>query len=73
MDTGLAFFVYKRPEHTQAVINSIVQNTFKHIYIFQDGLRDEKDRNAWEEVSPIARGGLFGKMPGRSVQRDFPH
>lgn len=53
MDTGLAFFVYKRPEHTQAVINSIVQNTFKHIYIFQDGLRDEKDRNAWEEVSRI--------------------
>lgn len=53
MDTGLAFFVYKRPEHTQAVINSIVQNTFKHIYIFQDGLRDEKDRNAWEEVSRV--------------------
>lgn len=53
MDTGLAFFVYKRPEHTQAVIHSIVQNTFKHIYIFQDGLRDEKDRKAWEEVSRV--------------------
>lgn len=49
MDTGLAFFVYKRPEHTQAVIHSIVQNTFKHIYIFQDGLRDEKDRKAWRK------------------------
>lgn len=52
---GLAFFVYKRPECTQRVIESIRKNNFEKLYIFQDGLRDEKDRKQWEEVSAMVR------------------
>lgn len=50
---GLAFFVYIRPELTQKVIESIKRNKFQKIYIFQDGLKYEKDRQAWEEVSQL--------------------
>lgn len=50
MDTGLAFFVYKRPQHTAMVMESIAKNYFEHIYIFQDGLRNESDRGEWEQV-----------------------
>ena len=50
MDTGLAFFVYKRPRHTARVIDTIAKNDFKHIYIFQDGLRNMSDRGEWEDV-----------------------
>ncbi len=59
--TGLAFFVYKRPEHTRRVIESIRQNRFQKIYIFQDGLRDEKDRDKWEEVSELVKGIKFAE------------
>ena len=52
---GMAFFVYKRPECTERVIESIKKNKFEKIYIFQDGLRNEKDRDQWEEVSEIVK------------------
>jgi hypothetical protein len=32
------------------VMNTIAKNDFKYIYIFQDGLRNELDREDWEEV-----------------------
>lgn len=50
---GLAFFVYRRPEHTRKVIDSIRRNNFEKIYIFQDGLKNEKDRKKWEEVTAL--------------------
>lgn len=50
---GLAFFVYRRPEHTRKVIDSIRRNNFEKIYIFQDGLKNEKDREKWEEVTAL--------------------
>lgn len=52
---GLAFFVYKRPEHTKKVIESIKRNKFKKVYIFQDGLKKEEDRGDWEEVSRLIK------------------
>nr|WP_300841146.1 hypothetical protein [uncultured Acetatifactor sp.] len=52
---GLAFFVYKRPECTGRVIESIKKNNFEKIYIFQDGLKNEKDREQWEEVSAMVK------------------
>lgn len=61
MKTGLALFVYKRPEHTGKVIESIRKNDFSKIYIFQDGLRDEKDREKWEEVSKLIKGITFAE------------
>lgn len=50
---GLAFFVYKRPDLTQKVLESIKRNQFEKIYVFQDGLRNEKDRKCWEEVNNL--------------------
>lgn len=54
--TGLAFFVYKRPEYTQKVIEGINRNGFEKVYIFQDGLKNEEDRPLWEKVSELIRG-----------------
>ncbi len=56
---GLALFVYIRPEHTRKVIESIRRNDFKKIYIFQDGIKNEKDRNDWEKVSELIKGINF--------------
>ena len=50
---GLALFVYIRPEHTKKVIESIRRNQFEKIYIFQDALKKEEDRPAWQEVSDM--------------------
>lgn len=52
---GLAFFVYIRPECTRRVIDSIKINNFKKIYIFQDGLKNEKDRSCWMEVNRMIK------------------
>ncbi len=52
---GLAFFVYKRPELTKKVIESIEKNHFEKVYIFQDGLKNEADRESWETVSRIIK------------------
>lgn len=51
MDIGLALFTYCRPWHTEQVLNSLKKNSFSNIYIFQDGLKDEKDRRDWEKVN----------------------
>ena len=53
MDIGLAFFVYTRPKHTAKVVETIKKNKFKNIYVFQDGLKKESQRENWEEVSRI--------------------
>lgn len=53
---GLAFFVYKRPKHTKEVIESIKRNHFEKIYIFQDGLKEEKDKQSWEDVTELIKG-----------------
>lgn len=62
MDIGLAFFVYRRPEHTRKVLESVKENGFKKIYIFQDGLKDEKNREEWEEVSRIVKNIDFTEV-----------
>jgi len=52
---GLALFTYCRPEHTRRVLASLDFNHFSHIYIFQDGLKDLKDRTEWELVNKIIK------------------
>ncbi|MCI8314815.1 MAG: hypothetical protein HFH74_07225 [Lachnospiraceae bacterium] len=56
---GLALFVYIRPEHTKKVLESVKQNGFEKIYIFQDGLKHEKDRKQWETVSELIKNVDF--------------
>ena len=53
MEIGLAFFVYKRPEHTQKVIETIKKNCFKRINVFQDGLKNECDKKDWLKVQEL--------------------
>lgn len=54
-NTGLALFTYCRPDHTRKVLESLKNNDFKKIYIFQDGLKNKKDEIAWKEVSDIIK------------------
>lgn len=56
---GLALFVYIRPEHTRKVLESVKRNGFEKIYIFQDGLKNEKDRKQWEAVSELIKSVDF--------------
>ncbi len=58
---GLAFFVYKRPDLTKQVIESLSRNPFPYMYVFQDGLKDEKHRREWEEVSQLINNIDFCK------------
>jgi hypothetical protein len=61
VDAGLAFFVFKRPKHTKRVLESIRNNNFKKIYIFQDGPRDERDQTGWDEVNALIRSVSFAE------------
>ena len=58
-DIGLALFVYRRPGHTRQTLESVKKNGFEKIYIFQDGLADDRDRKEWEEVSQIIKTADF--------------
>lgn len=56
--TPIAFFAYKRPEHTLRALESLEQNCgskFSKLYIFCDGAISEVDRIAVEKVRKIAR------------------
>lgn len=53
MDIGVALFTYCRPEHTQKVLESLEKNNFSKLYIFQDGLKTEKDAEMWIAVSNL--------------------
>lgn len=46
MKTGIALFVYNRPEHTQEVLKGLQGNNIPKLYIFSDGIKDEKDRDS---------------------------
>lgn len=54
-DIGVAFFTYCRPEHTRKALEGLSANKFKCIYIFQDGLKNAEDTDAWNEVSQIIK------------------
>ncbi len=58
---GLALFVYIRSEHAKRVIESIKRNHFEKIYVFQDGLKNEMDREGWEKVSELIKGIDFAE------------
>jgi len=50
MKTGIALFVYNRPEHTHEVLKSLQRNNISKLYIFSDGIKDEKDKNSVGKV-----------------------
>jgi hypothetical protein len=44
MKTGIALFVYNRPEHTQEVLKGLKRNNIPKLYIFSEDIKDEEDR-----------------------------
>ena len=50
MKTGIALFVYNRPEHTLEVLKGLQRNNISKLYIFSDGIKDEKDRDSVGKV-----------------------
>jgi hypothetical protein len=50
MKTGIALFVYNRSEHTHEVLKGLQRNNISKLYIFSDGIKDEKDRDSIEKV-----------------------
>jgi hypothetical protein len=42
-DTGIALFVYKRPEHTRRVLGGLRRNDVDELYVFADGPKDGDD------------------------------
>jgi hypothetical protein len=51
--TGIALFVYDRPEHTERVLNGLQQNDVGHVYIFSDGAENSQDEQSVRRVREI--------------------
>ena len=52
----IALFVYKRPVHTQKVIDSLIQNNEAKdsiLYVFADGAKNENDKIELENISSV--------------------
>jgi len=49
--TGVALFVYKRPEHTRKVLEGLKRNSLKKLYIFADGPKRGDDLKLLKEVN----------------------
>jgi len=50
MKTGIALFVYNRPGHTQEVLKGLRRNNISKLYVFSDGIKDEKDNDSVDKV-----------------------
>lgn len=44
MDTAIILFVYNRPNHTENVLNGLERNNIKELFVFGDGIKEEKDK-----------------------------
>lgn len=54
MNIALAVFAYNRPSHLQKVLGALKKNIrLQSVYIFQDGLGYENDRENWAKVQKI--------------------
>lgn len=51
--TGIALFVYKRPEHTKKVLESLKNNNIDKLYIFSDGPKNSADVVNIKEVRKL--------------------
>jgi hypothetical protein len=53
MKTGIALFVYNRPEHTKKVLDGLRRNEIEKLYIFADGPKSQEHLSAVKEVRRI--------------------
>ena len=54
-DTGVAYFVWRRPEETQRTLTALLRNDFKYVYIFQDGMSSSHNQDGWLAVNSIVK------------------
>lgn len=52
-DTGVTLFVYKRPEHTERVLEGLRQNGIDELYIFADGPKPDDDHEKIKRVREL--------------------
>lgn len=53
--TGIALFVYNRPEHTKKTLEGIKKNSIKHLYVFSDGPKNEADKIKVEQIRSLIK------------------
>lgn len=53
--TGVALFVYERPEHTRRVLDGLRENGVDELYVFADGPKPEDDPEPIRQVREIVR------------------
>ncbi len=54
MDIALAIFTYNRPIHLQKTLDALKTNIrLQNVYLFQDGLACENDREDWNKVRDV--------------------
>ena len=51
--TGIALFVYNRPEHTEKVLNGLKKNNINKLFIFADGAKINNDKNKIYQVNKL--------------------
>lgn len=49
----IVIFVYKRPEHTEKVLEGLKRNNIQKLYIFADGAKTEKDKLGVAQVRDL--------------------
>lgn len=57
MKIATLLFTYNRSRHAEAVITALSQNNRKpeNLFVFQDGLKDERDLAEWRKVNALIR------------------
>ena len=70
-DTGVALFVYRRPEHTRRVLESIKRNNIRKLYIFQDGCKEKKDLDCWKSVNELVKSITFAEVELHVSERNI--
>lgn len=56
--TPILFICFNRPDHTRRVLDEIVKVSPRELFIFQDGPRNEDDRDRCVEVRNILNNGV---------------
>ncbi len=63
-DPALAFFVFRRPEQTEKVLKSVLENHIGRLYVYGDGPREGhvEEANKVDEVKKLVRTHAKGRI-----------
>lgn len=63
LDTPILLITFNRPDHTQQVLNRILEVSPRHLYVFQDGPRENNSNDA-------ARCGEVRQVISRTIEQN---